>query len=175
LVVTPTNVQAEEYKSSFDDIFKKQSLPREASFYVNVPSRVDPTAAPDGKDAVVVLVPVGHLVDEAKTKSKKGKMNVAIEGQDGQGLTQSQDWEALVERARGQVIQTMEARLGVRGLRGMIRWEEVNTPLTCRFYLFLPDEVKETERSRDPRNRVRDGRFTIPARSSHLISPHVLI
>lgn len=67
-------------------------------------------------------------MQEHESKSK-GKMNVAHDGP--QGLTQSQDWEALVERAKGQVIETMEARLGVKGLRGMIRWEEVNTPLTC--------------------------------------------
>ena len=79
-----------------------------------------------------MLVPVGHLVQEQEGKGKsKGKMNVAHDGP--QGLTQSQDWEALVERAKGQVIETMEARLGVTGLRGMIRWEEVNTPLTCMF------------------------------------------
>ncbi|XRM37016.1 hypothetical protein ABZX51_000508 [Aspergillus tubingensis] len=44
---------AEEYKISFDSIFKDHQLPDEPSFYVNVPSRIDPTAAPKGKDAVV--------------------------------------------------------------------------------------------------------------------------
>lgn len=32
--------QAEEYKESFDDIFRRSSMPREPSFYVNVPSRM---------------------------------------------------------------------------------------------------------------------------------------
>lgn len=32
--------QAEEYEESFDDIFKKSDMPREPSFYVNVPSRM---------------------------------------------------------------------------------------------------------------------------------------
>ncbi|OCF30664.1 hypothetical protein I316_07712 [Kwoniella heveanensis BCC8398] len=100
---------AEDYKGSFDDIFKRKGMPREPSFYVNVPSRVDPTAAPEGKDAIVVLVPVGHLLP-----------------------SHSQDWPALVERARTQVIQVMEARLGIKGLRGKITWEEVNTPQTWK-------------------------------------------
>lgn len=34
------DVQAEDYKGSFDDIFKSKGMPREPSFYVNVPSRV---------------------------------------------------------------------------------------------------------------------------------------
>jgi phytoene desaturase (3,4-didehydrolycopene-forming) len=43
----------------------------------------------------------------------------------------TQDWPALVEQARKQVIETMETRLGIKGLRDRIIWEEVNTPLTC--------------------------------------------
>lgn len=34
---------AKEYQSSFDDIFKKHLLPEDPSFYVNVPSRIDPS------------------------------------------------------------------------------------------------------------------------------------
>ena len=58
---------ADQYKESFDSIFKKHLIPDEPSFYVNVPSRVDSSAAPAGKDSVVVLVPVGHLVDASPT------------------------------------------------------------------------------------------------------------
>lgn len=32
---------AKEYKSSFDDIFKKHLLPEDPSFYINAPSRID--------------------------------------------------------------------------------------------------------------------------------------
>lgn len=94
-------------------------MPTEPSFYINVPSRVDPTAAPEGKDSLVVLVPVGHL-----TPAKKGE-----EEKEGLG----QDWDELVERARKQIIEIVEERLGVKGLREMILWEDVNTPLTCTF------------------------------------------
>lgn len=34
---------AEQYQSSFDDIFKRKLLPEDPSFYVNVPSRIDPS------------------------------------------------------------------------------------------------------------------------------------
>lgn len=115
---------AEDYKGSFDDIFKRRSMPREPSFYVNVPSRIDPSAAPEGKDAVVVLVPVGHLIPNHDS------LNTFTKGASSPNK-ETQDWDALVERARGQVIETMEKRLGITNLRSKITWETVNTPLTC--------------------------------------------
>lgn len=99
---------ANEYKESFDAIFKRHHLPEEPSFYVNVPSRIDPTAAPAGKDAVVVLVPVGHIVDDDESVS--------------------QDWDALVKFAREVVLNTIEARTGARGLRESLIKESVDTP-----------------------------------------------
>ncbi|KAB8356685.1 hypothetical protein FH972_024261 [Carpinus fangiana] len=105
---------ADEYRSSFDSIFKDQDLPEEPSFYVNVPSRVDPTAAPAGKDSVVVLVPCGHLLDE---------------GTGGKGLNPKTrgDWDALISKARNSVLDTIEARLGVR-LSQHISHEIINNP-----------------------------------------------
>ena len=105
---------AEDYKDSFDDIFQKQSMPREPSFYVNVPSRIDKTAAPEGKDSIVVLLPVGHLMDEDK----------------GRGLeVQSKEkWDLLVERARKTVFSTIEKRTGATNLESHMIKEIVNTP-----------------------------------------------
>jgi phytoene desaturase (3,4-didehydrolycopene-forming) len=102
---------AEEYNESFDSIFHRHQLPTEPSFYVNVPSRIDPTAAPDGKDAVVVLVPVGHIVDDPSNP---------------------QDWDALVDRAREAVLKTIESRTGASGLRQSILRESVETPISWK-------------------------------------------
>lgn len=107
---------ADEYRESFDSIFKQQGMPRAPSFYVNVPSRVDASAAPPFRDAVVVLCPVGHLLDDG--------------GSDGKGLA-PQDWTALVARAREAVLKTVEARTGV-ALAPLIAHEQVNTPETWR-------------------------------------------
>ncbi|EEU37065.1 uncharacterized protein NECHADRAFT_97347 [Fusarium vanettenii 77-13-4] len=74
---------ADEYRESFDSIFKKHLIPVEPSFYVNVPSRVDPSAAPEGKDSIVVLVPV------------------------------DQDWDSMVSLARETIIATIQSRIGV--------------------------------------------------------------
>lgn len=108
---------AEDYAESFDSIFKEHLIPQQPSFYVNVPSRVDPTAAPSGCDSIVVLVPVGHLFD-SKTDSHRGAQGVP-------GL--SQDWDAMVNSARDTVLATIQARLKI-SLRQHIIDEVINTP-----------------------------------------------
>jgi phytoene desaturase (3,4-didehydrolycopene-forming) len=102
---------ADQYSESFDAIFKKYSLPEDPSFYVNVPSRIDKSAAPPNKDAVVVLVPIGHLLDD-KSDAK--------------------DWNAVVENTRNLIIDTIEKRTGARNLRERIVHEDVNTPTIWR-------------------------------------------
>lgn len=109
---------ANEYRESFDDIFQKQLIPSQPSFYVNVPSRIDPTASPPGTDAIVVLVPVGHLLDAAEGTGLDGR--------------RQQDWKAMIARARDTVFETMEARTGARGLRQAVVTELVNTPASWK-------------------------------------------
>lgn len=108
---------ADDYKDSFDDIFKRQLIPKEPSFYVHCPTRVDTSAAPEGKDTVVVLVPCGHL----------------LEGEAKAGLTANsqQDWDAMVAKARNAVFDTMKARLGV-DIKSHIVNEMINTPATWK-------------------------------------------
>ena len=108
---------AEEYRESFDSIFDRQSLPGEPSFYVNVPSRVDPTAAPEDRDSVIVLVPVGHLQRSKNTGSQDGLP------------ADEQRWEQIVKRARAAVLATIEARTGT-SIEDAISHEIVNTPFT---------------------------------------------
>ncbi|KAL9603234.1 MAG: hypothetical protein Q9219_001253 [cf. Caloplaca sp. 3 TL-2023] len=108
---------AKHYRESFDDIFKQQLIPSEPSFYLNVPSRIDPTAAPEGKDSLVVLVPVGHLLDDKQGIGRKGL-----------DVHTKQDWDAMVTKARETVFSTVEARTGVRNLQGALVKEIVNTP-----------------------------------------------
>jgi phytoene desaturase len=93
-----------EYKQSFDRIFKELTLPGSPSFYVNAPTRSDPCFAPPDGDALMALVPVGHL-DENKP----------------------QDWAALRDRARDVVLDRLEL-LGVKDLRARILFEETLGP-----------------------------------------------
>lgn len=94
---------ADSFKDSFDSIFTAHDLPDDLSFYVNVPSRVDPSAAPESGDSLVVLVPCGHLTSEHK------------------------DWDAILSRVREDVLRTILARTG-EDLRPKITNEIVNTP-----------------------------------------------
>jgi phytoene desaturase (3,4-didehydrolycopene-forming) len=112
---------AEDYRESFDSIFKKHLIPDQPSFYVNVPSRVDPSAAPAGCDSIVVLVPVGHLYDD-KSGTHRG-------AQGSPGVTQ--DWDTMVSSARATILATIEARLNI-SLAAHIVDEFVNTPTTWR-------------------------------------------
>ncbi|KAI1411440.1 phytoene desaturase [Hypoxylon sp. FL1857] len=109
---------ADEYRESFDAIFDRQSLPKEPSFYINVPSRIDPSAAPEGCDSVIALVPTGHLLQSrGHTKSDVG-------------LLREQDWPALIDRARRAVLSTISARTGCEPLGQFITHEIINDPTT---------------------------------------------
>ncbi|KAK5164216.1 ATP-binding cassette transporter CGR1 [Saxophila tyrrhenica] len=135
---------ADEYKESFDSIFKKHLIPDEPSFYVNVPSRVDASAAPDGKDTVVVLVPVGHLLDNETKESRipNGTANgdLATNGdikhaspssQSGLSPTTTQDWPTMIALARRTILSTIKTRTGA-DLTPLIKTELTNDPTTWR-------------------------------------------
>ncbi|OZJ06681.1 hypothetical protein BZG36_00431 [Bifiguratus adelaidae] len=106
---------AEAYKESFDEIFKDLSLPSDPSFYVNVPSRIDPSSAPPGRDTVVVLVPIGHS-------------RHAI----------PEDQTEMVKKARQMVIGTITKRLQLPDFSSYVVHETVNDPSTwaSRFNLW---------------------------------------
>lgn len=90
-------------------VYMKRQSPMKSSFYIHVPSRIDPTAAPAGKDAVIVLVLVENL----------GDADPSHEGFD----------EAdLVSYAREHVISSIEKRTGAIGFKKLIEHESVNTP-----------------------------------------------
>ncbi|KAG1165507.1 hypothetical protein G6F36_013317 [Rhizopus arrhizus] len=95
---------AEAYQASFDEIFCQHRLPSQPSFYVHVPSRLDPSAAPPNKDAVVVLVPIGHMHKDPV------------------------DYDRLVQRARSTVLDVLHRRLGLEA--DWIEHEIVNDPRT---------------------------------------------
>ncbi|KAL5363542.1 phytoene dehydrogenase [Aspergillus floccosus] len=98
----PYNVfLAERYRESFDALFDENRTSDDFSFYVNVPSRIDSTAAPDGKESVMVLVPVAHLENE--------------------GHSERVSWESLVAHIRYIVIKTIEARTGAFDLQSKLK------------------------------------------------------
>ncbi|KAH6671915.1 hypothetical protein B0J14DRAFT_594682 [Halenospora varia] len=127
---------ADEYRESFDSIFERQSIPNEPSFYVNVPSRIDPTAAPEGKDSLVVLVPVGHLLNSSTPSSKTNGANLdsttrSVSSSTGKGLPQKElDWPSIISSTRQQVLSTIQARTNCKSLAPLISNEIVNDPIS---------------------------------------------
>lgn len=103
---------AEKYRESFDSIFDDYAVPDDPSFYVNVPSRIDPTAAPPGKDAVVVLVPIGSLRDSDDNDQQR--------------------WDWVISATRDLIIHTIEKRTGIKNLRAKILHETYETPFTWK-------------------------------------------
>ncbi|MDY6876185.1 MAG: phytoene desaturase family protein [Chloroflexota bacterium] len=92
------------YRESFHEIFYDHLLPAEPSFYIHAPVRSVPTFAPSEGDALMVLVPTGHI-DE----------------------NQHQDWPAMQQQARQAVLQRL-ARLGLDDIEGRILFEHTFTP-----------------------------------------------
>lgn len=118
---------ADAYQESFNEIFRDGDLPSEPSFYVNVPSRLDPSAAPAGKDTLVVLVPCGPISIPGKSSSDPAK-----------GAHTREQFAQTRERARRQVIATLERRLGRPDFESLIEHEVVNDPFDWqdKFNLF---------------------------------------
>jgi len=102
-----------QYKPSFEKIFNEHSLPLEPSFYVNAPSRTDPSFAPDDGDGLMVLVPAGHLDDRTE-----------------------QDWDALENRAREYIFHKLD-KIGVGDVASRITFEAKWGPRYYRKHLNL--------------------------------------
>ena len=93
-----------EYRNSFDRIFRDLTLPDDPSFYICASAHTDPGMAPPDGDNIMALVPVGHIDDR-----------------------QSQDWEALKERARKAVFERV-AKIGLGDLSSRVVFEETIEP-----------------------------------------------
>jgi phytoene desaturase len=92
-----------DYRENFEAIFRDGALPEDPSFYTCVPARTDPDAAPEGRDALYVLVPVPHLDSEV-------------------------DWEREREGFKQKIYAELESRAGIEGLRNRVLFEAVRTP-----------------------------------------------
>lgn len=50
----------DDYLGAFKSIFEDFKVPEDPAFYVNAPAHTDPSLAPEGKDALYILVPTPH-------------------------------------------------------------------------------------------------------------------
>lgn len=100
-----TIVFAKDYQTNIRNIFSNKTLTEDFSFYVQNASVTDASLAPPGKSALYVLVPMPN---------------------NDSGL----DWQAHCQNVRGQVLDTLGARLGLEDIRTHIECEKIITPQT---------------------------------------------
>lgn len=98
-----TIVFAKDYKNNVNDVFRGRLTENDFSFYVRDASRTDPSLAPAGKSAFYVLVPVPN---------NKSQIN----------------WVEKAPLLRERVLDSMEQRLGFKGIREKIEVEKIITP-----------------------------------------------
>src|SRR5262249_4049819 len=91
-----------DYRASFRDLFERKVVPQDPSFYLNVPSRTDPTLSPAGRDGIYVLVPVPDR---------------------SAGI----DWRVEAPRLRSQIFRRIE-ELGIKDFEDNIAAERTFTP-----------------------------------------------
>ncbi len=99
---------ADDYRDNFESIIDEHTLPDNPSLYIHAPTRLDPTAAPEGEDTLTAIVPVGHLDD-----------------------SREQDWCCIRDQARQAVFKRL-ALLGIDDLDAHLKFEINYTPLSWR-------------------------------------------
>jgi len=95
---------ADDYRENFERIDRDLGLPANPSLYIHVPTRLDPSMAPQGQDSVTAIVPVGHM-------SENG----------------GQNWGALRDEARQHVFRRLRT-LGITDFESHIKFEYAFTP-----------------------------------------------
>jgi phytoene desaturase len=98
-----TLILSERYRDLVRDIFDRKILSDDFSMYLHVPSRTDPSMAPEGGESMYVLVPVPHL---------GGNIN----------------WATAAEPFRDRILGFLEKDFGLEGLRQQIEVLEMFTP-----------------------------------------------
>lgn len=95
---------SDTYRQGMHEIFRNKRVGDDPCFYVHAPVRTDATAAPEGCDAISVIVAVGHL-----HRRNQGQ------------------WDELQAKARSAVIRKLQ-KAGLDDIEEQIRFEMVFAP-----------------------------------------------
>ena len=90
---------SENFKKSWNPVALPSQFVEYPNFYVHVPSKTDPSAAPEGCDSIMVLLPVANMQQQGQIHS---------ECQDDH-RTSDVDYESLIDEGRRRVISSMQA------------------------------------------------------------------
>ncbi len=71
-------ILGERYRGLLEDIFHEKKLSEDFSLYLHMPTKTDPSLAPDGCEAFYVLSPVPHLGGDTNWKIKASEYRDAI-------------------------------------------------------------------------------------------------
>jgi phytoene desaturase len=98
-----TLIVSKRYRELVGDIFDRKILPDDFSMYLHVPTRTDPSMAPQGSESMYVLIPVPHL---------------------GANI----DWAAAAGPFRDRILAFLENEFGLEAFRENIEVLEMFTP-----------------------------------------------
>lgn len=124
---------AEAYQESFDDIFHGVGVPGEPSFYVNVPSRIDPSAAPEERDSIVVLVPVAsngsvdvdslrkHIISVVAKRTGADLSSIIVD----EVVHTPREWESKFNLHKGSILGLSHSFFNVLSFRPRIRHDSI--------------------------------------------------
>lgn len=133
-----TILMPEKYRKLIHDIFDGQGMPEDLALYLHVPTKTDPSMAPEGCESLYVLAPVPNLAH---------------------GI----DWEQEGPAFRNRIIHFLEQEAGLAGLEASIVTEQKFTPLDfasdLRSYLGAAFSIEPTlfqSAYFRPHNRSRD-------------------
>lgn len=101
----------QQLSSTCSDIFQEGRMPRDPAIYLCAPAQTDASLAPQGKDALYVLVPAPNL-------------------------SGSTSWQTQTDEIAGEIIDTIERRR-LPGLRSRISFYKTRTPLDFEHELNL--------------------------------------
>ena len=102
-----TLILSERYKGLVDDIFDNKVLPDDFSMYLHIPSRTDPSMAPEGCESMYVLIPVPNLESGV-------------------------NWQKTKEAYTDRVLTFLEKDFGLTDLKHSIEVLEIFTPLNFK-------------------------------------------
>ncbi len=99
-----TIIMPERYRKLIGDIFDGQGMPEGLALYLHVPTKTDPSMAPEGCESLYVLAPVPNLAH---------------------GI----DWRQEGPAFRDRIIHSLEHEAGLEGLEASIVTEQAFTPM----------------------------------------------
>jgi phytoene desaturase (3,4-didehydrolycopene-forming) len=114
---------SETFEAAWRPAATPRDFPQFPNFYVHVPSRTDPTAAPEGCDSVMILLPVAHMQLKAK-KTKKGSIFNTIQNDSSTSCT---NYDELVHAGRQKIFDSFKSA-GIGDVSKLIAHEMVITP-----------------------------------------------